>query len=52
MLEISGAISKGKARDEAKMNLLDALEVVPPDEELAGGSKAEDSESLTLTVAS
>ncbi len=53
VLEIPGAISEGKTRDEAKLNVLDALEVVlTPDEELAGGSKAEDSESLILTVAS
>ena len=52
VLEIPGAISEGKTREEAKANVLDALEVVlTPDEELAGGSRDEDSESLTLTVA-
>jgi len=53
VLEIPGAISEGKTREEAKANVLDALDVVlTPDEELAGGSKDGDHESLTLTVAS
>ncbi len=52
VLEIPGAISEGKTRDEAKANVLDALEVVlTPDERLAGDPKDDDSESLTLTVA-
>ena len=51
--EIPGAISQGKTREEAKANVLDALDVLlTPDEQLAGESSAEDSESLTLTVAS
>ncbi len=53
VLEIPGAISEGETREEAKANVLDALEVVlTPDEMLAGGTGVEDSESLTLTVAS
>lgn len=52
VLEIPGAISEGKTREEAKANVLDALDVVlTPDEQLAGGSEMRDSESLTLTVA-
>ena len=53
VLEIPGAISEGKTREEARANVLDALEVVlTPDDEFAGVSNGEDSESLTLTVAS
>jgi predicted RNase H-like HicB family nuclease len=51
--EVPGAISQGKTRDEAKANVIDALAVVlTPDEEFVGKSRGEDSESLTLTVAS
>lgn len=51
--EIPGAISQGKTREEARANVIDALDVLlTPDEELAGESRDEDSESLTLTVAS
>jgi predicted RNase H-like HicB family nuclease len=51
--EIPGAISEGPTREEARSNVLDALEtLLTPDDELAGGPAAEDSESLTLTVAS
>ena len=51
--EIPGAISAGPSREQARCNVLDALEtLLTPDEELAGGPAAEDSESLTLTVAS
>jgi predicted RNase H-like HicB family nuclease len=50
--EIPGAISEGKTRDEARANVLDALEVVlTPDEKLRGEPSNGDSESLTLTVA-
>lgn len=53
VVEIPGAISEGKSREEARANVIDALDVVlTPDEELAGQSAGEDSESLTLTVAS
>ena len=51
--ELPGAISQGKTRDEARANVIDALAVVlAPDEEFAGEPRGDDSESLTLTVAS
>lgn len=50
--EIPGAISEGKAREEARSNVLDALDVLlTPDEKLAGAPSSDDSESLTFTVA-
>lgn len=50
--EIPGAISEGKTREEARSNVIDALDVLlTPDEELAGGSPVEGSEALTLKVA-
>lgn len=50
--EIPGAISEGRTREEARSNVRDALQVVlTPDEELAGESAQEDSDSLTLTIA-
>jgi predicted RNase H-like HicB family nuclease len=50
--EIPGAISEGRTREEARANVLDALQVVlTPDEILAGGRADEDSDSLTLTIA-
>jgi predicted RNase H-like HicB family nuclease len=51
--EIPGAVSQGTTRDEARANVIDALAVVlTPDEEFAGALRSDDSESLTLTVAS
>lgn len=51
--EIPGAISEGKTREEARSNVLDALDVLlTPDEKLAGTTSPDDSESLTFTVAS
>lgn len=51
--EIPGAISEGRSREEARSNVLDALELLlTPDEDLAGAEPDDDSESLTLTVAS
>ena len=51
--ELPGAISQGETRDEARANVIDALAVVlTPDEEFAGEPRGDDSESLTLTVAS
>jgi predicted RNase H-like HicB family nuclease len=51
--EVPGAISEGKTREEARANVIDALDVLlTPDEELAGGAPAEGSESVTLKVAS
>ena len=53
VVEVPGAISHGKTREEARANVIDALAVVlTPDEELAGESRDDDSDSLTLTVAS
>ena len=50
--EIPGAISEGKNREEARENVIDALDVLlTPDEELQGSSNNADSESVTLTVA-
>lgn len=52
VVEIPGAISEGSSREEARSNVLDALEVLlTPDEELTGEDSGDDSESLTLTVA-
>jgi predicted RNase H-like HicB family nuclease len=50
--EIPGAISQGATRDEARTNVLDALELLlTPDEQIAGEAQADDTESLTLTIA-
>lgn len=51
--EIPAAISEGRTREEARANVLDALQVVlTPDEELMGQQPSEtDSDSLTLTYA-
>lgn len=50
--EIPGAISEGATREEARANVIDALDVLlTPDDELAGESDGGDSESVTLTVA-
>jgi predicted RNase H-like HicB family nuclease len=49
--EIPGAIRQGESREQAKANVLDALELLlMPDERLASGEEIADSESLTLTV--
>jgi predicted RNase H-like HicB family nuclease len=50
--EIPGAISQGASREEARANVLDALDLLlTPDEELTGEARPDDSESLTLTIA-
>lgn len=50
--EIPGAISEGKSREDARANVLDALDVLlTPDDQLTGAPTTGDSESLTLTVA-
>lgn len=50
--EIPGAISEGATRDEARANVLDALDtLLTPDGQLKGEDLDPDSESLTLTVA-
>ena len=49
--EIPGAISEGQSREEARANVIDALDILlTPDETLAGESSDEDTESLTLSV--
>jgi predicted RNase H-like HicB family nuclease len=49
--EVPGAISQGRSRDEARQNVIDALQtVLTPDEQLAGSSLPGDDELLTLTV--
>lgn len=49
--EIPGAISEGQSREEARANVMDALEILlTPDETLAGESSDGDTESLTLSV--
>lgn len=51
--EIPGAISEGSSREEARSNVLDALELLlTPDEQLNGAEAGDDTESLRLTVAS
>lgn len=47
--EVPAAISEGRTRQEARENMLDALQVVlTPDEELTDGQR---DDSLTLTYA-
>lgn len=50
VLEVPGALSQGRTREEARENVLDALRtVLTPDEELAGKTSAEaDLEHLRL----
>jgi predicted RNase H-like HicB family nuclease len=51
ILEVPGAISQGRTREEARDNVIDALRtVLTPDDQLAGGSSSGDDELLTLTV--
>lgn len=50
--EIPGAISQGASREEARSNVLDALDLLlTPDERIAGEAQPDDSESLRLTIA-
>jgi predicted RNase H-like HicB family nuclease len=52
ILEVPGALSQGRAREEAKENVLDALRtVLTPDEELAGEAAESDREHLRFTAA-
>jgi predicted RNase H-like HicB family nuclease len=52
VLEVPGAMSQGRTRDEARDNALDALStVLTPDEELAGGTPQADREHLRFTPA-
>jgi predicted RNase H-like HicB family nuclease len=52
VLEVPGAMSQGRTRDEARENALDALStVLLPDEEPAGGALQADREYLRFTAA-
>jgi predicted RNase H-like HicB family nuclease len=52
VLEVPGAISQGRSREEARENVLDALQtVLTPDEELAGEVAEADREHLRFTAA-
>jgi predicted RNase H-like HicB family nuclease len=52
VLEVPGALSQGRSREEARENVLDALRtVLTPDDELAGRHSAEDLEHLRGFVA-
>jgi predicted RNase H-like HicB family nuclease len=52
ILEVPGAMSQGRTREEARENVLDALRtVLTPDEELAGETTAADREHLRFTAA-
>lgn len=52
VLEVPGAVSQGRTREEARENALDALRtVLTPDEELAGEVAEADREHLRFTAA-
>lgn len=52
ILEVPGAMSQGRTREEAKENVLDALRtVLTPDEELTGEAFEADHEHLRFTAA-
>jgi len=52
VLEVPGAMSQGRTREEARENALDALRtVLTPDEELAGETAELDREHLRFTAA-
>lgn len=52
VLELPGAVSQGRTREEAHENALDALKtVLTPDEELAGEAAESDREHLRFTAA-
>jgi predicted RNase H-like HicB family nuclease len=52
VLEVPGAVSQGRSREEARENVLDALRtVLTPDEELAGEAEEADREHLRFTAA-
>lgn len=51
VLEVPGAVSQGRTREEARENALDALQtVLTPDEELAGQLPESDREHLRFTA--
>ena len=52
VLEVPGAMSQGRTREEARENVLDALRtVLTPDEELTGDPQQSDHEHLRFTAA-
>jgi predicted RNase H-like HicB family nuclease len=52
VLEVSGALSQGRTREEARENVLDALRtVLTPDDELSGQRSGEDLEHLRFVAA-
>lgn len=52
VLEVPGAMSQGRTREEARENALDALRtVLTPDEGLAGETSESDREHLRFTAA-
>jgi predicted RNase H-like HicB family nuclease len=52
ILEVPGALSQGRTREEARENVLDALRtVLTPDEELTGETADSDREHLRFTAA-
>ena len=52
VLEVPGAVSQGRTREEARENVLDALgTVLTPDEELTGETSASDREHLRFVPA-
>jgi predicted RNase H-like HicB family nuclease len=51
VLEVPGALSQGRTREEARINVLDALQtVLTPDEELAGQQPGADVEHLRFVA--
>jgi predicted RNase H-like HicB family nuclease len=50
--EVPGALSQGRTREEARVNVLDALAtILTPDEELAGESQPANIEQLRFVAA-
>ncbi len=50
--EVPGAISQGRTRQEARENVIDALQIMlTPDEQLAGQPLSANDEPLQLTIA-
>jgi predicted RNase H-like HicB family nuclease len=52
VLEVPGALSQGRTREDARENVLDALRtVLTPDDELSGRRSGEDLEHLRFVAA-
>jgi predicted RNase H-like HicB family nuclease len=52
VLEVPGALSQGRTREEARENVLDALRMVlTPEDELSGRRSGEDLEHLRFVLA-